>query len=334
VLAGTKLIAEAWDAAGLYQVGTFVGDSWKEWNGQFRDDVRSFMKADRETVSRLGRRLLGSPDIYGGGEREPEKSINFVTCHDGFTLNDLVSYNTKHNAANGEGNRDGSDSNLSWNCGAEGPTDDQTIERLRNRQVKNFLALTLLSTGAPILLMGDEVRRTQRGNNNAYCQDNDISWFDWSGVDTHADTYRFTRLVLLMRSKGDRGRGAIISKLNEILQRARIEWHGVKLRCPDWSDDSHSLALTASTLDGQLLVHFMANAFWQPLAFELPPATGLHQGWHRAFDTFLEPPHDISDTPEAAPPIVDETYAVQPRSLVLLFAVRASGTGQGELLPG
>ncbi len=334
VLAGTKLIAEAWDAAGLYQVGTFVGDSWKEWNGQFRDDVRSFMKADRGTVSRLARRLLGSPDIYGGGEREPEKSINFVTCHDGFTLNDLVSYNTKHNEANGEGNRDGSENNLSWNCGEEGATDDPAIERLRNRQVKNFLALTLLSTGAPILLMGDEVRRTQQGNNNAYCQDRDISWFDWSGLDKHADIHRFTRLVLLMRSKGDRARGAIISKLNEILQRARIEWHGVKLRCPDWSDDSHSLALTASTLDGQLLVHFMANAFWQPLAFELPPATGLHQGWHRAFDTFLEPPHDISDTPEAAPPIVDETYPVQPRSLVLLFAVRASGTGQGELLPG
>ncbi len=334
VLAGTKLIAEAWDAAGLYQVGTFVGDSWKEWNGQFRDDVRSFMKADRGSISRLGRRLLGSPDIYGCAEREPEKSINFVTCHDGFTLNDLVSYNTKHNEANGEGNRDGSDFNLSWNCGVEGPTDDAAIERLRNRQVKNFLALTLLSTGAPTLLMGDEVRRTQQGNNNAYCQDNDISWFDWSGLDTHADICRFTRLVLLMRSQAHRARGAIISKLNEILQRARIEWHGVKLRCPDWSDDSHSLALTASTLDGQLLVHFMANAFWQPLAFELPPARGLHQGWHRAFDTFLEPPHDISDTPEAAPPIVDETYPVQPRSLVLLFAVRASGTGQGELLPG
>ena len=185
VLAGTKLIAEAWDAAGLYQVGTFVGDSWKEWNGQFRDDVRSFMKADRGTVGRLARRLLGSPDIYGGAEREPEKSINFVTCHDGFTLNDLVSYNGKHNEANGEDNRDGSDFNLSWNCGVEGPTDDPTIERLRNRQVKNFLALTLLSAGAPILLMGDEVRRTQRGNNNAYCQDNDISWFDWSGLDKH-----------------------------------------------------------------------------------------------------------------------------------------------------
>ncbi|MGB8432757.1 MAG: glycogen debranching protein GlgX, partial [Burkholderiales bacterium] len=311
VLAGTKLIAEAWDAAGLYQVGTFVGDSWKEWNGQFRDDVRSFMKADRGTVGRVAQRLLGSPDIYGGAEREPEKSINFVTCHDGFTLNDLVSYNGKHNEANGEDNRDGSDFNLSWNCGVEGPTDDQTIERLRNRQVKNFLALTLLSAGAPILLMGDEVRRTQRGNNNAYCQDNDVSWFDWSGPDKHGDILRFTRLLLSMRSRGDVARGKLIIDLNEILRQARVEWHGVKLRCPDWSDESHSLAFTAGTLDGRFLVHGMANAYWEPLTFELPPA----QGWRRAIDTFLEPPQDICDSPDAAP-VVDETYEVQPWSLV------------------
>jgi glycogen operon protein len=332
VLAGTKLIAEAWDAAGLYQLGTFVGDSWKEWNGQFRDDVRSFMRADRGTVGRLARRLLGSPDIYGGAEREPEKSINFVTCHDGFTLNDLVSYNGKHNEANGEDNRDGSDFNLSWNCGVEGPTDDQTIERLRNRQVKNFLALTLLSAGAPILLMGDEVRRTQRGNNNAYCQDNDISWFDWSGLDKHGDIHRFTRLLLRMRSRGDVARGKLILNLNEILRQARVEWHGVKLRCPDWSDESHSLAFTAGTLDGRFLIHGMVNAYWEPLTFELPPAPGVHQGWRRAIDTFLEPPQDICDSPDAAP-VVDEAYEVQPRSLVLLFAVRLPGIGQGVPLP-
>jgi len=333
VLAGTKLIAEAWDAAGLYQVGTFVGDSWKEWNGQFRDDVRSFMKADRGTVSRLARRLLGSPDIYGGAEREPEKSINFVTCHDGYTLNDLVSYNGKHNQENGEDNRDGSDFNLSWNCGVEGPTDDQTIERLRNRQVKNFLALTLLSVGAPILLMGDEVRRTQHGNNNAYCQDNDISWFDWSGLDKHADIHRFTRLLLLGRSRGDLARGKLILNLNEILRQARIEWHGMKLGCPDWSDESHSLAFTAGTLDGWYLVHGMVNAYWEPLTFELPPPAGVHQGWHRAIDTSLDPPEDICDGPDAAP-FVDKTYSVESRSIVLLFSVRANGTGQSELLHG
>ena len=163
LLAGTKLIAEAWDAAGLYQVGSFIGDTWQEWNGRFRDDVRRFLKGDNGSVSRLATRLLGSPDIYGHEEREAEQSINFVTCHDGFTLNDLVSFNHKHNEANGENNRDGADDNLSWNCGAEGPTDDPAIEALRNRQVKNFLALTLLAAGTPMLLMGDEVRRTQQG---------------------------------------------------------------------------------------------------------------------------------------------------------------------------
>ena len=162
-LAGIKLIAEAWDAAGLYQVGSFVGDSWKEWNGRFRDDIRSFLKGDNGTISRVAARLLASPDIYGHEEREPEQSINFVTCHDGFTLNDLVSYDQKHNEANGEENRDGTNDNLSWNCGVEGPTDEPEIERLRNRQAKNFSVITLLSLGAPMLLMGDEVRRTQQG---------------------------------------------------------------------------------------------------------------------------------------------------------------------------
>ena len=183
-LAGTKLIAEAWDAAGLYQVGTFVGDYWKEWNGKFRDDIRSFLRGDEGTVPRVAERLLGSPDIYTNDQQtEPERSINFVTCHDGFTLNDLVSYNEKHNEANGENNLDGSDENLSWNCGLEGPTDNPEIEQLRSRQIKNFLAITLLSLGTPMLLMGDEVRRTQHGNNNAYCQDNEISWFDWNLVE-------------------------------------------------------------------------------------------------------------------------------------------------------
>ena len=194
-LADTKLIAEAWDAAGLYQVGSFTGDSWKEWNGRFRDDVRSFMKADNDTVKRIPYRLFGSPDIYGYAQREPEQSINFVTCHDGFTLNDLVSYNGKHNEANGENNCDGAGANLSWNCGVEGPSDDPAIERLRNRMVKNIFTVTLFSVGTPMLLMGDEVRRTQCGNNNGYCQDNEISWFDWSLLEKHRDIYRFVKTL-------------------------------------------------------------------------------------------------------------------------------------------
>ena len=163
LLAGTKLIAEAWDAAGLYQVGRFVGDTWQEWNGRFRDDVRRFLKGDAGTVSGIATRLLGSPDLYGHEEREAEQSINFVTCHDGFTLNDLVSYDRKHNQANGHDNRDGSDDNMSWNCGVEGPGDDPAIEGLRNRQIKNFFAIEMLAAGTPMLLMGDEMRRTQDG---------------------------------------------------------------------------------------------------------------------------------------------------------------------------
>ena len=159
-MAGTKLIAEAWDAAGLYQVGSFVGESWREWNGRFRDDVRDFFHGSEGSVRRFADRMIGSPEVYGHKEREPEQSINFVTCHDGFTLNDLVSYNEKHNGANGEKNRDGTDDNRSWNCGVEGPSDDPAVEKLRNRQVKNFLTATLLSLGVPMILMGDEIRRT------------------------------------------------------------------------------------------------------------------------------------------------------------------------------
>ena len=203
LLAGTKLIAEAWDAAGLYQVGSFVGDAWQEWNGRFRDDVRRFLKGDRGTVSALAARLLGSPDVYGHKQREAEHSVNFVTCHDGFTLNDLFSYDRKHNEANGEDNRDGANDNLSWNCGAEGPTDDVAIEALRNRQVKNFLALELLAAGTPMLLMGDEVRRTQQGNNNAYCLDAEVNWLDWSLRERHADVYRFVKALNAFRQRRD-----------------------------------------------------------------------------------------------------------------------------------
>ena len=179
-LAGTKMIAEAWDAAGLYQVGNFVGDSWKEWNDRFRDDLRDFFRGATDSVGRAADRLVGSPSIYGLKERELEETINFVSCHDGFTLNDIVSYNQKHNEENGEDNRDGCGENRSWNCGFEGATDDPVIEKLRNRQVKNFLTALMLSAGVPMFVMGDEVRRSQRGNNNAYCHDNETSWLDWN----------------------------------------------------------------------------------------------------------------------------------------------------------
>jgi isoamylase len=319
-LSGIKLIAEAWDAAGLYQVGSFIGDSWKEWNGKFRDDVRGFLKGDNGTVTRLASRLLGSPDIFGHEEREPEQSINFVTCHDGFTVNDLVSFNHKHNEANGENNRDGADNNLSWNCGVEGPTDDPAIEQLRNRQVKNFLAITFLATGIPMLLMGDEVRHTQGGNNNAYSQDNETSWLNWNLAAKHADVLRFVKHLARARLRRDAADDMGLT-LNQLLQQARIHWHGISLNEPDWRPDSHSIALTAWGLRGSLVIHLMINAFHEPLEFQIPPvAAGFGDAWYQWIDTSLASPHDIALLEEATL-ITAATYRVQPRSIVALVAV-------------
>jgi isoamylase len=319
-LADTKLIAEAWDAAGLYQVGSFIGDSWKEWNGRFRDDVRSFMKADNDTVRRISYRLFGSPDIYGPAQREPEQSINFITCHDGFTLNDLVSYNGKRNEANGENNCDGSSDNLSWNCGFEGPSDDPAIEGLRNRMVKNFLTLTLLSVGTPMLLMGDEVRRTQRGNNNPYCQDNDISWYDWSLLERHPDIHRFVKMLIEIRRRQTESVLPNLT-LNQLLARARIQCHGTSLNKPDWGNQSHSLALAASSVAADLDLYLILNAYWEPLRFELPRVYEDElRPWRRWLDTFLEPPDDLCLFSNA-PPVLGSSYLVQPRSIVALACV-------------
>ncbi len=318
VLAGTKLIAEAWDAAGLYQVGSFIGDTWQEWNGRFRDDVRRFLKSDSGAVPAMAARFLGSPDIYAHKEREAEQSINFVTCHDGFTLNDLVSYNGKHNEANGENNRDGANDNQSWNCGVEGPTDNREVEALRNRQVKNFFALTLLSAGTPMLSMGDEVRRTQHGNNNAYCQDSELSWFDWRFLDKHADVHRFVTELNAFRQRRDVVAHEGRLSLNQLLRKASIQWHGVKLNQPDWSEHSHALAFTLQSLAVRFLLHGIFNAYWEPLSFELPPVPeGGRLVWRRCMDTALSAPDDIVRF-AAAPPVSGSVYVAQPRSVVLL----------------
>ena len=318
VLAGTKLIAEAWDAAGLYQVGNFVGDVWQEWNGRFRDDVRRFVKGDNDTVSRLATRLLGSPDIYAHENREAEQSINFVTCHDGFTLNDLVSYDVKHNEANGENNCDGSNDNMSWNCGVEGPTDDPAVEAVRNRQVKNLLAVEMLAAGTPMLLMGDEVRRTQHGNNNAYCQNGENGWFDWRLVDRHADVRRFVKLLNLFRLRRDvvADEESALS-LNQLLERTDIQWHGVSLDRPDWSEHSHSLAFTVKSFGSRFLLHSIFNAYWEPLTFELPVTAAKDQVWRRCIDTALTSPDDIWPW-DLAPSVADRNYLAQPRSVVVL----------------
>ncbi|GAN33033.1 MAG: glycogen debranching enzyme GlgX [Candidatus Brocadia sp. AMX2] len=319
VLAGTKIIAEAWDAAGLYQVGSFVGDSWKEWNGRFRDDARSFFRGQDGSVTRFADRLMGSPQIYGHENREVEQSVNFVTCHDGFTLNDLVSYNSKHNEANREGNRDGSDDNLSWNCGVEGPTDDPAVEKLRNRQVKNFLTVTMLSLGVPMILMGDEVRRTQHGNNNAYCLDNEISWFDWTLVTKHADLHRFVKLLIARRRLREVEHEYQRVTLNQLLRDANKAWHGTKLGQPDWGDHSHSIAFTAEIKTQRLLFHMIMNAYREPLDFELPPVENRGKNsWRRWIDTALDSPNDIIGW-QTSPPVQNLSYQAAPHSVVVLW---------------
>ena len=319
ILANVKLIAEAWDAAGLYQVGHFVGDSWKDWNGRFRDDVRAFLKGDNGMVRAMAFRLMGSPDVYQRAEREAEQSINFVTCHDGFTLNDLVSFNGKHNEVNGEGNRDGADSNLSWNCGVEGPTEDLEVERVRNRQVKNFLTLTLLATGTPMLLMGDEVRRTQGGNNNVFCQDNIISWFDWTLVEKHADVHRFVRELIALRMNRDLPVERLDMTLNELMRQQPVQWHGVRLNAPDWAHESHTLVGTVRLLGYPLLLNFIVNAYWEALEFELPALGEAQESWRKCVDTSLNPPDDICRWADAQR-LQGPTCLVQPRSVVLLCA--------------
>lgn len=327
VFAGTKLIAEAWDTE-LYQVGAFAGGNWKEWNGKFRDQVRSFMKSDRGTVQGLANRFLGSPDLYGQQDRTAEQSVNFITCHDGFTLNDLVSYNQKHNESNGEDNRDGTDNNLSWNCGIEGTTNDTAVEILRNRQVKNFLAVTFLSAGTPMILMGDEVRRTQLGNNNAYCQNNEIGWFDWSLTSKHPDILRFVQQLIRLRLSFESGLEDEHLSLAEFLHHAEIRWHGVKLDHPNWGDDSHSLAVAVKSYRGKRLSHFILNAYWEPLEFQLPAPVGV-DGWRCLIDTALKSPFDIADSVSASR-VDQSSYAVQPHSVVVLSSEINGQAGLGS----
>ena len=315
ILANTKLIAEAWDAAGLYQVGSFPAwGRWAEWNGHFRDDVRRFVKGDEGMVPALAARLSGSADLYESSGRQPFHSINFVTCHDGFTLRDLVSYNDKHNLANGEGNRDGTDANHSWNCGHEGEPAAEAINALRARQSKNLLALLLLAHGVPMLLGGDEFGRTQRGNNNAYCQDNETSWIDWRLARDEADLLRFARLLIAFRRTQPTLRRQSFSQGGPGFQ-----FHGVRLDAPDWSPASRSLAMFLGAVPGEAgdHVYIIANAFWEALTFELPPLA-----WRRVVDTSLAPPDDVH-LPMSAPSLRGALhYEVAPRSVVVLAARR------------
>jgi isoamylase len=316
-LADSKVIAEAWDAAGLYQVGHFPGDRWAEWNGRYRDDVRRFVKGDPGLVGAIASRLGGSADIYDNRGQTPDNSINFITVHDGFTMNDLVSYNHKHNEANGEGNRDGIDNNYSWNCGVEGESRDPAVETLRVRQMKNLFTILLLSRGVPMLLGGDEIRRTQRGNNNPYNQDNPVSWFDWTLATTHAEMLRFVQRMIAFRKAhpavsqpsfytgaiGDRGV-------------PDITWHGTILNSPGFTDPmARALACTIGGIRESGDLHVMMNMYWEPLDFEVP----AYATWRVAIDTFADAPGDIAD-PGSERPFTGRRCTVQPRSVIVLRA--------------
>jgi isoamylase len=316
-LADTKLIAEAWDAAGLYQVGHFPGDRWAELNGRFRDDLRRFVKGDPGLTGAIASRLGGSADIYQGRGQTPENSINFVTVHDGFTLDDLVSYDRKHNEANGEGNRDGVEENLSWNCGVEGPTSDAAIDALRVRQIKNFLTLLLLSRGVPMLLGGDEIRRSQRGNNNAYNQDNPTSWIDWTMVASNQDILRFVQRMIAFR-KAHPALWQPHFYTGETNERGLtdITWHGTKLHSPGFDNpQARALACTIAGFGGSADLHVMMNMFWEPLDFEVP--VNPRRAWYLAIETFAPSPGDIA-FPSQLGSLIGSPCTVQGRSVVVL----------------
>jgi isoamylase len=318
-LADSKVIAEAWDAAGLYQIGHFPGDRWAEWNGRYRDDIRRFVKGDPGMLRAVASRMAGSSDLYQPRGQLPVNSINFVACHDGFTLNDLVSYNQKHNEANGEGNRDGSNDNLSWNCGVEGVSNDPAVEALRGRQVRNFAAILLLSRGVPMFLSGDEARRTQGGNNNAYCQDNEISWFDWTLVETNHYLYRFWKhLIEFRKSHPALHRGQFFKGETNERGLVDITWHGTKLNSPGWDDPvGRALSATVAGFDGDNDLHIILNMDWECLDFELPSVPG--RTWLRAVDTSLHPPLDVSDFGTELP-IAGDVYRAEGRSVVVLIS--------------
>ncbi len=324
ILSRTKLIAEAWDAGGLYQVGTFPAyGRWAEWNGKYRDCVRKFLKGDAGQVAEMAQRLVGSPDLYS--TRGPTASVNFVTCHDGFTLADLFSYNEKHNEANGEENRDGANDNHSWNCGVEGPTDDLEVSTLRARQAKNALTILFLSQGIPMLLMGDECGRTKHGNNNTYCHDGPLNWFDWSLPKKNAQLFRFCRQLIRFR-----GPHSVLRDRSHMTQREsrngtlEITWHGTRLWSPDWSPSSRVLAFVVRERvgpdrDPADVIYVAMNMHWERLEFELP-AVPERQRWRVFADTAATPPADICEPGSESPLNHQATLGVEGRSIVVLVA--------------
>ncbi len=317
-LVNTPIIAEAWDAAGLYQVGSFPGTRWAEWNGRYRDVMRRFIRGERGLVDQVATCLTGSSDLYADDHRLPSSSINFITCHDGFTLWDLVSYNDKHNMANGENNRDGTNDNLSWNCGVEGETTDLHVLALRKQQARNFMAILFLSQGVPMFLAGDEFLHTQGGNNNAWCQNNDISWLNWQLTEANNDMLRFVRELIAFRH-----RHPCLARpryLTGRLEAARgipdVTWHGLRLNEPLWHDsDAQVLAFTlAGCSNEEEDLHVIINMSEHAINAPLPDIA--QRCWYRAMNTAALSPNDMIERTNQ-PLITGENQLVQARSIVV-----------------
>jgi glycogen operon protein len=333
VLERIKLIAEPWSIR-QYRLGSFSDRRWAEWNGKFRDTVRKWVKGE-PVAGELASRVAGSYDLFAPhpeSDRSPFHSINFVTCHDGFTLNDVVSYNQKHNERNGEENRDGINENDSWNCGHEGLTakfnapdlpDEkrQEIESLRNRQIKNFLTIVFLSQGTPMLLYGDELRRSAEGNNNTVFQDNHLNWINWTAVKTHADVLAFTKMIIAFRKRHQiiRRWRYLTGDQDDTPTLRNITWHGVKPQQADFGGRYLGWVLEAFQTEqrGDLPIYVGTNTFWEPLEIELPEVNGKR--WYRVVDTFLPPGEEIVAEEEAFF-LPEPSYKVQPRSTIVLIA--------------
>ena len=328
LLADSKIIAEAWDAAGAYQVGTFGTWRWAEWNGRYRDDVRRYWRGDGRMLGPIATRLAGSSDLYQQGGRNPYHSINFITSHDGFPLNDLVSYNYKHNEENGEGNRDGDNNNHSYNYGLEGPTNHRGIERIRLQQLKNMLATLLLSQGTPMIVSGDEFRRTQQGNNNAYCQDNRISWVNWDFLKRHRGLYRFCQALIKFRRQEP-----TVRQQDFLSGRPRREgglpdvgWYAPHGGAPDWTPEDRSLVCLLAAVPRTSLVAphnhhilLMLHAGTEPHSFVVPPVA-RGEPWRLFVDTAAKSPEDVYPELNGPQPAADATVMLEARSLKCFVA--------------
>jgi glycogen operon protein len=325
ILGKCKLIAEAWDAGGLYQVGSFPSwGRWAEWNGKFRDDVRKFIQGESAVVRGVMERIQGSPDLYGWENRGATASINFITCHDGFTLMDMVSYNEKHNIANGENNNDGGNDNHSWNCGYEGETDDVEVNKLRKKQIKNALSILMLSRGIPMLLSGDEFGNTQFGNNNAYCQDNQISWLNWDNLKEHGDIFEFTKKLIAFRKDHPVLRVSHFDSYYTETGYPEISWHGVE----SWNLDYNASTLTLAVMfcgpaskygtEEDEYIYIAMNLHWEMHGFELPQLPGDKE-WHLAMNTDMPSPEDAWGNGEEVYMENQDEVLVGARSVVVLI---------------